>query len=92
MSYFWIIPLVVGGDGPTNWIGPGNPAGARALRWPHSDNRFSLGGVVKFTVIPAKAGIQASLTAISHLTATGFWIPAFAGMTKAGAENVIFSI
>ena len=51
---------------------------------------FLLGGVVIFTVIPAKAGIQRPLAANAYLPATGFWIPAFAGMTETDAWRPIF--
>ena len=49
-----------------------------------------LGSVVIFTVIPAKAGIQRPLAANAYLPATGFWIPAFAGMTETDAWRPIF--
>ena len=53
-------------------------------------DRDSLGSVVIFTVIPAKAGIQRPLAANAYLPATGFWIPAFAGMTETDAWRPIF--
>ena len=49
-----------------------------------------LGSVVILTVIPAKAGIQRPLAANAYLTATGFWIPAFAGKTETEAWRPIF--
>ena len=51
---------------------------------------FLLGSVVIFTVIPAKAGIQRPLAANAYLPATGFWVPAFAGMTETDARRPIF--
>ena len=50
----------------------------------------SLGSVVIFTVIPAKAGIQRPLAANAYLPATGFRVPAFAGMTETDAWRPIF--
>ena len=50
----------------------------------------ALGSVVIFTVIPAKAGIQRPLAANAYLPATGFWVPAFAGMTETDARRPIF--
>ncbi len=44
-----------------------------------------LGSVVIFTVIPAFAGIQRLLAANAYLPDTGFWVPAFAGMTETRA-------
>ena len=52
--------------------------------------RDVLGSVVIFTVIPAKAGIQRPLAANAYLPATGFWVPAFAGMTETDARRPIF--
>ena len=52
--------------------------------------RGVLGSVVIFTVIPAKAGIQRPLAANAYLPATGFWVPAFAGMTETDARRPIF--
>ena len=49
-----------------------------------------LGSVVIFTVIPAKAGTQRTLAANAYLPATGFWFPAFAGMTETDAWRPIF--
>ena len=49
-----------------------------------------LGSVVIFTVIPAKAGIQRPLAANAYLPATGFRVPAFAGMTETDAWRPIF--
>ena len=49
-----------------------------------------LGSVVIFTVIPAKAGIQRPLAANAYLPATGFQVPAFAGMTETDAWRPIF--
>ena len=49
-----------------------------------------LGNVVIFTVIPAKAGIQRPLAANAYLPATGFRVPAFAGMTETDAWRPIF--
>ncbi len=55
-----------------------------------SERQAGLGSVVIFTVIPAKAGIQRPLAANAYLPATGFWIPAFAGMTETDAWRPIF--
>ena len=52
--------------------------------------RNSLESVVIFTVIPAKAGIQRPLAANAYLPATGFRVPAFAGMTETDAWRPIF--
>ena len=49
-----------------------------------------LGSVVIFTVIPAKAGIQRPLAANAYLPATGFRVPASAGMTETDAWRPIF--
>ena len=49
-----------------------------------------LGSVVIFTVTPAKAGIQRPLAANAYLPATGFRVPAFAGMTETDAWRPIF--
>ena len=49
-----------------------------------------LGSVVIFTVIPAFAGIQRPLAANAYLPATGFRVPAFAGMTETDAWRPIF--
>ena len=55
-----------------------------------SVDKFLLGSVVIFTVTPAKAGIQRPLAANAYLPATGFWVPAFAGMTETDAWRPIF--
>ena len=54
------------------------------------DDWYELGSVVIFTVIPAKAGIQRPLAANAYLPATGFRVPAFAGMTETDAWRPIF--
>ena len=50
----------------------------------------TLGSVVIFTVIPAFAGMQGPLAANAYLPATGFRVPAFAGMTETDAWRPIF--
>ena len=57
-----------------------------------SDRLYALvlGSVVIFAVIPAKAGIQRPLAANVYLPATGFRVPAFAGMTETDAWRPIF--
>ena len=56
----------------------------------HISATVVLGSVVIFTVIPEKAGIQRPLAANAYLPATGFRIPAFAGMTESDAWRPIF--
>ena len=55
-----------------------------------SNHDIILGSVVIFTVTPAKAGIQRPLAANAYLPATGFRVPAFAGMTETDAWRPIF--
>ena len=72
---------------------------ATPFEWPSIGTAFMigvitargyLGSVVIFTVIPAKAGIQRPLAANAYLPATGFQVPAFAGMTETDAWRPIF--
>ena len=74
---------------------PTKPTKRRAQHAPDKDEYNAdqiqvLGSVVIFTVIPAKAGIQRPLAANAYLPATGFRVPAFAGMTETDAWRPIF--
>ena len=74
---------------------PTKPTKRRAQHAPDKDEYNAdqiqvLGSVVIFTVIPAKAGIQRPLAANAYLPATGFQVPAFAGMTETDAWRPIF--